>query len=81
MFSAISQVPAQLGDATRPKADPDGALTLYIQKDQPTEPDRRANWPPAPNGPIDLIMRLYWPKEVALDGIWKPPGLRPATAN
>jgi Protein of unknown function (DUF1214) len=24
--------------------------------------DKEANWLPAPDGPIYLVMRLYWPK-------------------
>src|SRR5712675_1646132 len=39
----------------------DGSLTLHIQKDSPGA-DKESNWLPAPNGPIYLVMRLYWPK-------------------
>ncbi|CAA0100861.1 Uncharacterised protein [Halioglobus japonicus] len=56
----------------------DGSLTLYIQKDAPTEPERKANWLPAPNGPIYMVLRLYWPKETVLDGSWLPPGIQRA---
>jgi hypothetical protein len=49
----------------------DGSLTIYIQKDSPGKA-REANWLPAPDGPIYLVMRLYWPKQAALDGTWKP---------
>ena len=49
------------------KKDPDGSLTLYIQKDSPGA-DKEANWLPAPDDKIYLVMRLYWPKpEAALD--------------
>ena len=44
------------------KKNADGSLTLYIQKDSPGK-DKEANWLPAPNGPIYLVMRLYWPKD------------------
>jgi hypothetical protein len=54
----------------------DGSLTLYIQKDAPGD-DQEANWLPAPDGPIYLVMRLYWPKESALQGGWKPPAVQP----
>jgi len=60
--------------------NPDGSLTLYIQKDSPGKA-KEANWLPAPNGPVYLVMRLYWPKEVppsilpAGEGTWKPPGI------
>ncbi|HMB75032.1 MAG TPA: DUF1254 domain-containing protein [Kiloniellaceae bacterium] len=57
------------------KKNADGSLTLYIQKDEPTDPDQKANWLPAPDGPIYMVMRLYWPKEAALNGSWSPPGI------
>ncbi|MFZ4681130.1 MAG: DUF1254 domain-containing protein [Terrimicrobiaceae bacterium] len=62
------------------KKNEDGSLTLYIQKDNPG-PDKESNWLPAPNGPIYLVMRLYWPKAEAPSilppgqGTWQPPGL------
>jgi hypothetical protein len=58
----------------------DGSLTIYIQKDAPAA-DKESNWLPAPDGPIYLVMRLYWPKSEppsilpAGEGSWKPPGL------
>ena len=45
------------------KKNADGSLTIYIQAVEPTNPDHKANWLPAPNGPIYLVMRLYWPKK------------------
>lgn len=62
------------------KNNADGSLTLYIQKDTPGK-DKEANWLPAPNGPIYLVMRLYWPKDTPPSilppgsGTWKPPGV------
>ena len=52
--------------------DADGGLTLYIQNTSPGA-DREANWLPAPAGPFSVIMRLYWPKDAALDGSWTAP--------
>lgn len=53
--------------------DADGGLTLLIQNESPGK-DMEANWLPAPKGPFTLYMRLYWPKEPALEGKWpKPP--------
>ena len=43
------------------KKNADGSLTLYIQKDSPGK-EKEANWLPAPNDTIYLVMRLYWPK-------------------
>jgi hypothetical protein len=37
-----------------------------------------SNWLPAPDGPIIVAMRLYWPKEAALNGTWKPPAVQRA---
>jgi hypothetical protein len=62
------------------KKNADGSLTLYIQKDSPGK-DKEANWLPAPNDTIYLIMRLYWPKTEAPSilpagaGTWNPPGV------
>jgi len=60
------------------KTNPDGSLTLYIQKDSPGK-EKEANWLPAPNDTIYLVMRLYWPKETPPSilppgkGTWQPP--------
>jgi len=57
------------------KANADGSVDLYIQKDSPGK-DREQNWLPAPADEFVLMMRLYWPKEnppSILDGSWKPP--------
>jgi hypothetical protein len=53
------------------KKNADGSLTIYVQNESPGK-DKEANWLPAPNGPIYMVMRLYWPKEQALNGTWKP---------
>ena len=52
--------------------DPDGGITLYVQNQSPGK-DKEANWLPAPKGPFISAMRLYWPKEAALNGTWKAP--------
>jgi len=62
------------------KTNPDGSLTLYIQKNSPGK-EKEANWLPAPDGPIYLVMRLYWPKETSPSilppgkGTWQPPAI------
>jgi hypothetical protein len=62
------------------KQNADGSLTLYIQKDSPGA-DKEANWLPAPNDEIYLVMRLYWPRPTPPsilppgEGTWKPPGV------
>ncbi len=57
------------------KHNGDGSLTISIQKDSPGK-QREANWLPAPDGPIYLVMRLCWPKDEAIDGAWKPPAVK-----
>jgi hypothetical protein len=57
--------------------DADGGLTLLIQNESPAK-DEEANWLPAPKGPFAMYMRLYWPKEAALDGQWTAPKLNKA---
>jgi hypothetical protein len=52
--------------------DPDGGYTFYIQNESPGI-DKESNWLPAPKGPFQLVLRLYWPKPDALNGTWKAP--------
>lgn len=59
------------------KKDSDGGVTLYIQKESPGK-DLEANWLPAPKGPFMVVMRLYWPKEAALNGKWTVPPMKRA---
>jgi hypothetical protein len=62
------------------KKNADGSLTLYLQKDSPGA-EKEANWLPAPNDTIYLVMRLYWPRTEAPSilpagaGSWQPPGV------
>lgn len=65
------------------KTGPDGSVTLYIQAKSPGA-ERESNWLPAPEGPIYVVMRLYWPKTAPPsilppgEGTWQPPGIRKA---
>ena len=56
------------------KCNQDGSLDLYLQKESPGK-GKEANWLPAPEGKFILMLRLYWPKEAALDGTWGPPAI------
>jgi hypothetical protein len=62
------------------KKNADGSLTLYLQKDSPGKA-KEANWLPAPDGPIYLVMRLYSPKDTPPsilppgEGTWQPPAI------
>jgi hypothetical protein len=63
------------------KKNADGSVTLYIQNKNPGA-DKEANWLPAPNGAIYLVMRLYWPKIEPPSilppgsGTWQPPEVK-----
>lgn len=63
------------------KANPDGSVDLYIQKDSPGT-DKESNWLPAPAGKFVLMLRMYWPNEKSpsiVNGTWKPPPVRKVT--
>jgi len=63
-----------LGDRSNLKRDPDGGITLYVQKDSPG-PDLESNWLPCGERDFYLVVRLYLPKPEALDGRWRLPAL------
>ena len=66
------------------KKNPDGSMTIYIQNKSPGKATE-ANWLPAPDGPIYLLLRLYWPKTSPPsilppgEGSWQPPGVTNAS--
>ena len=54
----------------------DGLLDIYIQNTDPGG-DKTSNWlPSTQEGLTNLTLRLYWPKESALDGTWIVPAVR-----
>jgi hypothetical protein len=59
------------------KRDADGGLTLLIQNESPGQ-DKETNWLPAPKGPFMMAMRLYWPKDEAVEGKWTAPKVKKA---
>ena len=66
------------------KKSPDGSVTIYIQNKSPGKA-LESNWLPAPDGPIYVVMRLYWPKTEQPsilppgEGSWQPPGVMVAS--
>jgi hypothetical protein len=62
------------------KKNADGSLTIHIRRDSPGS-ELESNWLPAPDGPVYLVMRLYWPNTEAPsilppgEGGWQPPGI------
>jgi hypothetical protein len=57
--------------------DADGGLTFYVQNETPGK-DKEPNWLPAPRGPFAAVLRLYWPKEEALEDKWTAPAMQRA---
>jgi hypothetical protein len=56
----------------------DGSLTIYIQNASPGK-DKESNWLPAPEKGFWMPIRIYWPKEEALNGDWKAPVVQRVT--
>ncbi|HEY7026048.1 MAG TPA: DUF1214 domain-containing protein [Gemmatimonadales bacterium] len=62
-----------IGDRTEGlQNDPDGGLTIYVQKDSPGK-GKESNWLPAPEGPMSIISRMYGPDDRILKGDYKFP--------
>jgi hypothetical protein len=58
------------------KRNSDGSVDVYVQADRPSK-DHEPNWLPAPkDGPFNLLLRMYWPKQPVLDGAYEPPPVR-----
>ena len=60
------------------KANPDGSIDIYVQKDTPGA-EKETNWLPAPAGKFILMLRMYWPTESdpsILDGTWTIPAVK-----
>jgi hypothetical protein len=56
--------------------NPDGSLDIYIQATSPGA-DKEANWLPTPaSGPFNMTVRIFWPKDAALDGTYALPPVR-----
>lgn len=61
-----------LGDRDKLSYNADGSLDIYVQRESPGKA-KYTNWLPAPaKGNFELTLRLYWPKEEALNGTWTP---------
>lgn len=62
-------------DANELKFAKDGSLTLTLSNEEPTDPEAKANWLPAPNDQFALIVRTYVPTDAILDGTYKLPNV------
>jgi len=55
------------------KRDPDGGLTLYVQRGSPGK-DKESNWlPSTASGPFQLVLRAYLPGPEITEQRWAPP--------
>jgi hypothetical protein len=52
----------------------DGSIDVTIAHDAPAD---AANWLPSPTGPFLVTLRLYWPRQDALEGRYAAPPIRP----
>jgi hypothetical protein len=52
------------------KKNADGSLEIAIQRESPG-PELEPNWLPSPDKGFSLTLRLYAPKQAAVDGTWK----------
>ncbi len=69
-----------LGTRNNLTRGPDGSVTLYVQRSMAEADPRWSNWLPAPQqGAFNLTMRLYSPKQVAIDADWHPPAISRAS--
>jgi hypothetical protein len=64
-----------IGDRDPLKFQAEGSLTIYLSDVSPGL-DRESNWLPVGDDAFNLIMRLYWPKAEAVNGMWRVPGVR-----
>jgi hypothetical protein len=63
-----------IGNRNPLKFNADSSLDLYFQNKTPGK-DKESNWLPAPPGPFNLMLRMYWPAEEFLSGNWTPPAV------
>ncbi|MDY7225340.1 DUF1254 domain-containing protein [Hyalangium rubrum] len=64
-----------LGTRNNLVPDPsDGSVTVYVERSMDETDPRRSNWLPAPQqGAFNLTLRLYSPKQEAVNADWHPP--------
>lgn len=55
--------------------NPDGSIDIWIAHEAPAEPDRQANWLPAPAGQFRLMIRAYAPSAGLQSGDVAPPAV------
>ena len=63
-----------IGDRSELVYNDDGSLDIYIQHEAPD--GKESNWLPAPDDDFNVMMRLYWPSQEIIDGVWELPELQ-----
>jgi hypothetical protein len=63
-----------IGNRNPLKYNADSSVDLYFQNLSPGK-DKENNWLPAPPGPFNLMLRMYWPADEFLSGNWTPPAV------
>ena len=56
----------------------DGSLTIHMQREEPADPEARANWLPTPAGAFRPILRIYEPEDAVFDGGYELPPITAA---
>ncbi|WP_051236543.1 DUF1254 domain-containing protein [Ottowia thiooxydans] len=46
----------------------DGSMDIPMQRDEPSDPRLRANWLPTPDGPFQISLRTYMPRDELREG-------------
>ena len=64
-----------IGDRDKLRLNVDGSLDIWIQHTSP-DSTKLSNWLPAPEEEFMLTLRIYWPKESALNGTWHAPAVQ-----
>ena len=87
-FAANALERFTIGDRSELHYNEDGSLDVYLQNEEPTTETSLDNWLPAPDGPFQLIMRLYGVDEADITpifegapGAWTPPTILPCLAS
>jgi len=52
-----------------------GKLAIYVQYNEPTDPNQRQNWLPAPKDGFRFAARFYGPFTPMIDGSYNMPGI------
>lgn len=73
-----------INDRTDLHRNADGSVDLYLQAEQPTDPEQARNWLPTPSGGFRILWRTYGTDPAAVPGIldgtgWKAPALMPVS--